>query len=135
MANGVTVTIRNRQVMKGIVKAQAENMINAAKYFARVHSQRLSVPNPPPHRNSSAPGEYPRSRSGKLAASVYFWPSSAQPLLNAKKVMEVFIGYRKEAFYGGILERRMRRLGLQKTMESIGKQVAAFMSMRKRVSG
>lgn len=133
MANGVTVTINTKQVMKGIVKAQAERMIDAAKYFVSIHSQRLSVPNPAPYRNSSAPGEYPRSRTGKLASSVYHWPSSAQQLLGSKKTMEVFIGYRDEAFYGGILEKRMRRLGLRKTMESIAKQVAAFLTMKKRV--
>lgn len=70
MPNGVTVTINSRQVMQKVVKAQAERMIDAAKYFAGVHSQRLSVPNPAPYKNSSSPGQYPRSRSGKLASSV-----------------------------------------------------------------
>lgn len=134
MPNGVTVTINSRQVMNGIVKAQAERMIDAAKYFAGVHSQRLSVPNPAPYKNSSSPGQYPRSRSGKLASSVVVTPGSIQPLLKAKKEMTVSVGYKPEAFYGTILEKRMRRLGLKRTMESIAKQVAAFLSMRKRVS-
>lgn len=130
MASKVTVTI-NKNVMKDITKEQAGRLISAAEYFAKVHSQRLSVPNPAPHVNSSRPGEYPRSRTGKLARSVTYWPSRVQEV--AKK-LEISLGYLPEAFYGGILEKKMRRLGLQRTMTDIARQIASFMGFKSRVS-
>ena len=125
----VTVTI-NKNLMADITKEQAGRMINAAEYFVRIHSQRLSVSNPAPYRNSSTPGQYPRSRTGKLARSVTYWPTKVAEI--AKK-LEVNLGYLPEAFYGGILERKMRRLGLQKTMADIARQVASFMGLKARV--
>lgn len=129
MASKVVVTI-NKNVMRDITKEQAGRMISAAEYFAKIHSQRLSVPNPAPYNNSSRPGEYPRSRTGKLARSVTYWPTRIQEV--AKK-LEVSLGYLPQAFYGGILEKRMRRLGLQRTMADIARQIVSFMKMKSRV--
>lgn len=42
----------------------------AADVLVRKHRERLGVPNPAPHLNSSRPGEFPRERTGNLLADV-----------------------------------------------------------------
>jgi hypothetical protein len=105
-------------------------MLLAAKHFAEIHSKRLSVPNPAPHANSSRPGEYPRSRTGNLARSVAYTPTVPAKVAES---LTVTIGYKPEAFYGGILENKMRRLGLRKTLMDVARQIAVFIQTKAKV--
>lgn len=121
----------NAELMGSIRKELAGRMISAAKHFTEIHSKRLSVPNPAPHVNSSRPGEYPRSRTGNLARSVAYTPTTTAKVSAS---MKVTIGYKPEAFYGGILENKMRRLGLRRTLMDVARQIATFIRTKSKVS-
>lgn len=64
----------------------------------------------------SLPGEYPMKRTGFLQASILFEPSKPAEV---EKTLKVRVGYSYNAFYGAILEFKLMRAGLMKTLEDL----------------
>lgn len=65
----------------------------------------------------SLPGEYPMKRTGFLQASIVFEPTKPAEV---EKNLKVRVGYSNNAFYGAVLEFKLMRAGLMKTLEDLG---------------
>lgn len=110
-------------------KAAAKNLLAAAVYFQSQLMRKLGERTPkmvtkkikgasrrvyvPPF---SLPGEYPMKRTGFLQASVRFEPSN---LAEVAASLRVRVGYSFNAKYGAILEFKMLRAGLRKTLTDL----------------
>lgn len=88
-----------------IRRAAAKTVAAWGKALVAAAREDLSVPNPPPHANSSVPGEFPRMRTGNLRAGVQASPAGLYAVMSEGRVV---VGYTAAAFYGPILKERGR---------------------------
>lgn len=109
--------------------AAAKNLLAAAVYFQTQFMRRLGERTPetetkringrsrrvyvPPF---SKPGEYPMKRTGFLQSSIRFEPTSVEQV---KTDLKVRVGYSFNAKYGAILEFKLMRAGLRKTLTDL----------------
>lgn len=121
---------------RGITEQQATKLARAAVYFVAQHQQRLNVPAPAERRNgrvrytgASAPGEYPRKRTGFLQANVAFNPTTIREIAEQGMVR---VGLNQNAFYGAVLEVKYRRKGLKDTLADLVPQLQALAGMNLR---
>jgi len=119
---------------------QTKKLMRAAVYLMNQHQQRLNTPAPAVRRRgrvrytgASAPGEYPRKRTGFLQANV--WMEPLDPIQIAQEGT-VRVGLRSNAFYGAVLEVKYKRLGLRRTLKDLLPQLRAIagVSLRYTVS-
>lgn len=103
----------NKKLPQMLKAEMARRLATAAILFVNEHQKRLNKSNPYPHNNPSKPGEYPKKRTGFLQKSVTFQPTNLPEL---ERTLSLKLGYDANAFYGAVLEVRMRRLGLVKTL-------------------
>lgn len=101
----------------------AERLLRVAVYFQTQHKARLSKPNPPPHKDSSKPGEYPRLRTGFGRGSTVYDPSTVDEIA---RDLSVKVGYLAGAWYMPFLELHRERLGLLKTLDDLRPQLQAL---------
>ncbi len=97
-------------------KAAANGLIRAATMFENQMSQRVSTPNPPPYKDSSKPGEYPRLRTGEGQRALTRLPTEFGEVM---RVLRVQVGFVAGKAHLLILEMKRGRLGLQKTLEDL----------------
>lgn len=114
----------------GMTDARARKLLRAAIYFMNQHQQRLNKPAPAVRRRgrvrytgASAPGEYPRKRTGFLQANVWMDAWDAATVVAAGSVR---VGLRSNAFYGAVLEVKYRRKGLKDTLADLLPQLRAL---------
>lgn len=115
----------------GITEKQATKLARAAVYLMNQHQQRLNKPAPAirnrrgrvQYIGASAPGEYPRKRTGFLQANVMFSPTSIAEIVRAGMVR---VGLMANAFYGAVLEVRYHRKGLRHTLADLLPQLRAL---------
>jgi hypothetical protein len=88
----------------------------AADVLVKKHQDRLSVPNPPPHLNSSKPGQYPRLRTATLELDV--------TLEADEKAPSVGVGHGDNAPYHASLA-ASGRLSLHDTAMAVRTEMAA----------
>ncbi len=88
----------------------------AAEVLVKKHQDRLSVPNPPPHLNSSKPGQYPRLRTATLESDVTMETDSKEP--------SVDVGHGANAPYHASLA-ASGRLSLHDTAMAVRVEMAA----------
>jgi hypothetical protein len=84
--------------------------------FDNQRSQRVSTPNPPPYKDSSKPGEYPRLRTGEGQRALTRLPTEFGEVM---RVLRVQVGFVAGKAHLLILEMKRGRLGLQKTLEDL----------------
>lgn len=99
------------EICDRITKDAAKVLLRNALVLQAEHKRRLSKFNPPPHKNSSKPGEYPRARTYNLRDAVVIEPAS---LAIIEQTGTVRVGVQTNAPYGPILTKR-GRLGIAKT--------------------
>ena len=104
-------------------KAAANGLVRAAEMFQNQMFQRVSVPNPPPHKDSSKPGEYPRLRTGEGQRAIAKLPSTIGEVMRSLKVS---VGFQAGKAHLLILELKRNRLGLQKTLEDLKPVLSAL---------
>lgn len=118
----------------------AKNLLAAAVYFQTHLMQKLGERTPetktikigkksrrvfvPPY---SLPGEYPMKRTGFFQANIKFEPTSVNEV---KKDFKVRVGYGFNAFYGAILEFKLLRSGLMKTLNDLSPYLAKLASAK-----
>lgn len=115
----------NAGALPALLKQMAGNLLRAAVTFQTEHKRRLNIANPPPHLDSSAPGEYPRARTGFGRDGTVVQPTD---LATIAKTMRVRCGYIKNAWYMGYLEVYRRRKGLNQTLADMRSQIAAIIA-------
>lgn len=107
----------------------AKNLLAAAVYFQTHLMKKLGERTPqtktikvgkktrrvfiPPY---SKAGEYPMKRTGFLQANIKFEPTNVEAV---KSTFKVKVGYGFNASYGAVLEFKMLRLGLIKTLSDL----------------
>ena len=131
----MSLSVGVAQALAGIAggpmgEAQAKKLARAAVYLMNQHQQRLNKPAPAVRRRgrvrytgASAPGEYPRKRTGFLQANVTFQPTTIAEIIRAGMVR---VGLMANAFYGAVLEVRYHRLGLRRTLADMLPQLRAL---------
>ncbi len=87
-------------------------MLLFARAVVNEHKKRISRQYPP----ASRPGQYPARRTGNLRRSTVVRPISRATVQRTKAVS---VGFLDRAFYGVILEVKMGRLGLAKTIDDV----------------
>lgn len=97
--------------------------MRAALFFQAQHQQRLSKSNPRPYLTPSAPGEYPRARTGAGRAGVMIDPPSLAAVAAEGRVR---VGYVVNVSYMLTLEVARKRLGLLKTLQELKGQLKAI---------
>lgn len=113
---------RGDAVFQAISAGAAKGIMAAMLAFETEHRKRVSVPNPPPYKNSSKPGEYMRLRSGAGQKALTHEPAS---LAELQKTGVGRVGFRKgDGDHMLILELARQRLGLLKTLEDMRPQLA-----------
>jgi len=128
---GVAQALASATGSEGVTEKQARKLARAAIYLMNQHQQRLNKPAPAirNHRGrvqytgASAPGEYPRKRTGFLQANVMFAPTSIAEIVKAGMIR---VGLMANAFYGAVLEVRYHRLGLRRTLADLLPQLRAL---------
>jgi len=117
---------------------QVKKLMRAAVYLMNQHQQRLNKPAPAVKRKgkvrytgASAPGEYPRKRTGFLQANVWMEPLDPYQIAQEGSVR---VGLRANAVYGAILEVRYKRLGLKRTLQDLVPQLRAIAGANLRYS-
>lgn len=90
----------------------AGQLLAFARACVNEHKRRLSVQYPP----ASVPGEYPARRTGNLRRSTVARPKSVATIQSTGVIR---IGYLDRAFYGVILETKMRRLSFADTVADV----------------
>jgi|SRR5579883_840524 len=113
--------------LEALKRRAAANLLAAAVFFENAHRQRLGVPNPPPHADSSKPGEYPRLRTGFGQKGLTHYPRT---VAEVAKLGYVRVGFVENARYMVILEVARDRLGLLRTLEDLRPQLAALATGR-----
>lgn len=101
----------------------AQRVHNAAVFFVKEAEKLLGNPHPP----ASKPGQYPRKRSGILSRGITFTPSTVMAIY---RTLRVKMGYTRKAWYGTILEKKRKRLGLQAMQRRLRKQLANVVAGR-----
>ncbi len=96
------LTWNGDDAFKRIREEAWQRILRAAIHFWKELKAVLNVLNPPPHTNSSRPGEPPRKRTGWLQRHVLYEPD--------KPNLVVTVGLGKNAIYGLWLELGTRRL-------------------------
>lgn len=107
----------------------AKNLLAATVYFQTHLMKKLGERTPavktikegkktrrvfiPPY---SKAGEYPMKRTGFLQANIKFEPANVKAV---EVELKVRVGYGFNASYGAVLEFKMMRLGLMKTLEDL----------------
>ena len=114
----------------GMTDARARKLLRAAVYFMNQHQRRLGKPAPAVKRRgkvrytgASAPGEYPRKRTGFLQANVWMDAWSPSEVVSYGKIR---VGLKSNAFYGAVLEVKYRRKGLRDTLSDLLPQLRAL---------
>lgn len=117
-----------------ISERQARKLARAAIYFMSQHQQRLNRPAPAVRSRgrvryvgASAPGEYPRKRTGFLQANVMFRPTTLAAIVREGMIR---VGLWSNAFYGAVLEVKFKRLGLRHTLRDLLPQLQALAGVR-----
>lgn len=113
MKSGVTFAAGD--LLTGLRKLIAERLLAAAEELREEHKERLNIPNPPPHLDSSRPGEYPRRRTGVGRESVIVAPDDTAAV---SRTLTTRVGHTVEALYMNDLL-RSGRLGLWETTQDI----------------
>lgn len=110
-----------------IRKEAAEILLVCAVRFEQVHSQRVSVANPPPYlpATTSKPGEYPRLRTGAGQKALTHQPASVAEVMQTGYVR---VGFVESDHHLLILElwKKGARLGMLRTLEDIKPQLQAL---------
>ncbi len=70
----------------------------------------------------SAEGEYPMKRTGFLQANILYEPTKVADVVG--EGMRVRVGYGRNAFYGAVLEFKLKRLGLMRTLKDLQPQLS-----------
>ena len=104
-------------------KAAANGLIRAATMFQNQMFERVSVPNPPPYKNSSKEGEYPRLRTGEGQRAIARLPGTLGEVM---KSLRISVGLQAGKAHLLILEMKRHRLGLQKTLEDLKPALAVL---------
>lgn len=94
----------------------AKRLLAAAIAFQAEHRKRLNVANPPPHDNSSRPGQYPKKRTGFGQSQVSYEPTS--PAEVARELV-VRVGISRPGFYLEVLALDRGRKGLIDTLNEM----------------
>lgn len=102
-----------KQNIEEIKIAAARGLIRASHMFQQQMRQRVSIPNPPPHLNSSKPGEYPRLRTGEGQRALMQEEKTFQEVL---KRLAIKVGFDKGKAHLLALELKAARLGLVRTL-------------------
>jgi hypothetical protein len=115
------------QVLK---KKAAQQLLAVGVFFVRSHANRLNVSNPGTRRkrrggrgsytvydSPSKRGEYPRARTGALKRGQRYSPTTVEGVI--ANALTIRVGMLKNVFYGVVLEMRLGRLGLLKTLEDL----------------
>lgn len=84
---------QNRQDRRRIL---LQRLTAAGRLIEEGYQEALSVPNPPPYKNSSKPGQYPRRRTGNLMENVVM-----TALVATGSGFKVMVGVRSGAIGGG----------------------------------
>jgi hypothetical protein len=108
---------------RAIEDGAAKGLLAAGVLFFNTHTLRVSRPNPPPHADSSKPGEYPRLRTGLGQRALRMVPTTVAEVARSGKVT---LGYAKGDHHLLILELARDRLGLARTLEDLRPQLAAL---------
>lgn len=110
---------------ESIRRGAAQGLLRAATFFETQHSIRVASPNPPPYRDSSRAGEYPKLRTGAGRSGLSHEPVT---LAEAAASLQVRVGFRKGRHHLLILElsKRFNRLGLERTMKDLQPQLASL---------
>lgn len=90
----------------------AGQMLLFVRAVVNEHKLRISRQYPP----ASRPGQYPARRTGNLRRSTVARPLSVGMIQTTRQVE---VGFLDKAFYGVILEAKMGRLGLAKTIDDV----------------
>lgn len=99
--------------MARLHRSTAEGLLLCAETLKVNLRARLNVLNPPPYKNSSKPGEYPRRRTGTGRESLEVIPSTLE---EAVRTLKVRLRYQPQGWYMLFLERYRDRLGLEHTL-------------------
>jgi hypothetical protein len=102
--------------------AAAKGLYSAASLLLREHAERLSIDNPPPYRDSSHVGQYPRRRTGVGQLSCLMSPGTVRDIMD---LGYVWLGYHfgGKFNYMSFLEEERHRLGWRKTLEDLQDQL------------
>jgi hypothetical protein len=111
-----------KMAFSDLAKLTAEALMAVAIEAQTEHMRRLNVSNPPPHLDSSKPGEYPRKRTGFLQANTLFDPLNLAEII-ANQWVDVGVG--QNAMYGVWLVDIGKRLGIEDTVRDILPQLEA----------
>ena len=93
----------------------AGQLLVFARAVVNEHKKRLSRQYPP----ASKVGEYPARRTGNLRRSTVAWPTGPGRVSTIQQTGQAAVGYLDRAFYGVILETKLRRLSLADTVADV----------------
>lgn len=102
----------------------ARRILAAALLLQAEHKRDLSTANPPPHLNSSKPGQYPKARTYNLRDAVVVEPRS--PAAIADNRLRAKVGYLVSADYILALTNRKRK-NVEDTAERIRPRLTAIL--------
>ena len=127
----------NSAALRGDIREQAaKNLLAAAVFYQTQLMAKLGERTPavktikkgkrsrrvfvPPF---SLPGEYPMKRTGFLQQSILIEPTKVSEV---EKDLRIKVGYSFNAFYGSILEFKLLRNGLMKTLKDLEPYLTAL---------
>lgn len=119
----MATTWNGDQALAAIRAEAAKGLLAAAVLFENELRQRVSVPNPPPYKDSSKEGEYPRLRTGAGQKALTHQPATVGEV---QKLGWVRVGYVQGDHHLLILELAKKRKGLLATLDDMRPQLAAL---------
>lgn len=122
---GVTLRTNVAPAMRQVRAVSARLLLLGAKSLAAEHQRRLGVPNPPPFRTPSSPGQYPRLRTGTAQRAVVVEPGSS---LSAAETLEATVGVGADGWYVEHLAAEGGRKGLADTLADVRPHLAGILA-------
>ena len=122
-----------RDVKAALETAIARALLRAAVRLQVEHVRRLGVSNPRPYTTPSAPGEYPRKRTGAGQRGIFFEPTTPSGVIAAG--LKVKVGIRANVFYLEALVRNQDRLGLKQTFLDMLPELQQDIARAARIGG